>query len=237
MRSESILKQEIFMRAHPIQRLAFISLALLLLLAGCSSQVAKEENYGGFLDNYKQLTEMESSDGVMILGWRKPGVDLGSYHSIIIEPVVLSPKADIGERIETDELDTMRASLRQKMIAQISQVMNVTDKAGPGVITYSLALAGAEAVDRDLRWFEYTPITFTASQIAAASGNRENVVELWVEARWSDSDTGEILAAVVRMGQSAEGVDADEAVDAAHVDTMLDEWAAASRVSLQQLEP
>ena len=212
------------------------SLTLFMLLTACSSQETQKENFGGFLTNYDQLREMESTDGVKMLGWRAPGLSLQNYHAILIEPVVLSPRADIGERIDADELKDLLVSLRQKMSQQLSRVIKVTDTAGPGVIVYSIAISGAAAVDRDLRWFEYTPITFTASQIAAASGTRDSVVELWVEARWTDGDTGELLATAVRMGQSTEGVSTDEPVDAEHADSLLDQWAASSRVSLERLQ-
>ena len=206
------------------------------LLAACGSQTVQENEYGGFLPNYKQLTEMESSDGVKMLGWRKPGLHLAEYHAIVIAPVVLSPDAQIGDRIPTAELDDMRKTLHAKMVEEVSKVMEIAAAPAPGVILYSLALSGAAAVDRDLRWFEYTPITFTASKIASASGNRDDVVELWVEAKWTDSITGELLASAVRKGQSKDTVGADEAVDVDHVSSLLEQWAISSRMSLKKLK-
>lgn len=206
------------------------------LLAACSSQVVEEENYGGFLPNYKQLAKMESSDGVEMLGWQKPDLHLAEYHAVIVAPVVLSPDAQIGDRIPTAELEEMRETLHIKMVEEISKVMEIAQDPAPGVILYSLALSGAAAVDRDLRWFEYTPITFTASKIASASGNRDDVVELWVEAKWTDSVSGELLASAVRKGQSEDTVSADEAVDADHVSALLQQWADSSRVSMQKLK-
>jgi hypothetical protein len=205
------------------------------LLAACSPQTVKEDEYGGFLPNYKQLEKIESTDGVEMLGWKKPGLHLAEYHAIVIAPVILSPDARIGDRIPAAELENMRKTLHTKMVEQVSQVMDVTAEPAPGVILYSLALSGAAAVDRDLRWFEYTPITFTASQIASASGNRDDVVELWVEAKWTDSISGELLASAIRKGQSKDTVGADEAIDTDHVSSLLEQWAISSRMSLQKL--
>ena len=206
------------------------------LLAACGSQTVQENEYGGFLPNYKQLTKMESSDGVEMLGWRKPGLHLAEYHGIVIAPVILSPDAQIGDRIPAAELDDMRKTLHAKMVEEVSKVMEIAAEPAPGVILYSLALSGAAAVDRDLRWFEYTPITFTASKIASASGNRDDVVELWVEAKWTDSITGELLASAIRKGQSKDTVSADEAIDVDHVSSLLEQWAISSRMSLQKLK-
>jgi hypothetical protein len=205
------------------------------LLTACSSQTVEEEEYGGFLPNYKQLAKMESTDGVEILGWRKPGLHLADYHAIVIAPVILSPDAQIGDRIPAAELKDMRKTLHAKMVEEVSKVMEIAAEPAPGVILYSLALSGAAAVDRNLRWFEYTPITFTASKIASASGNRDDVVELWVEAKWTDSVTGELLASAIRKGQSKDTVGADETVDADHVSSLLEQWANSSRISLQKL--
>ena len=207
-----------------------------LLLTACSSQTVEEDEYGGFLPNYKQLEKMESSDGVEILGWRKPGLHLAEYHAIVIAPVILSPDAQIGERIPAAELEDMRKTLHVKMVEEVSKVMEVAAEPAPGVILYSLALSGAAAVSRDLRWFEYTPITYTASKIADASGNRDDVIELWVEAKWTDSVTGELLASVIRKGQSQDTVAADETIDADHVSSLLEQWAISSRISLQKLK-
>ncbi len=91
-------------------------LALALLLGACSSQLAQEEDYGGFLTNYDQMTEMESTDGVKILGWRKPGLDLSQYHAVKVDPVAMSPNADIGKRIGAEELEQIRESLHIKMV-------------------------------------------------------------------------------------------------------------------------
>jgi hypothetical protein len=205
------------------------------LLAACSSQTVQEDEYGGFLPNYKQLEKVKSTDGVEMLGWKKPGLHLAEYHAIVIAPVILSPDAQIGDRIPAAELEDMRKTLHAKMVEEVSQVMEVAAEPAPGVILYSLALSGAAAVDRDLRWFEYTPITFTASRIASASGNRDDVVELWVEAKWTDSITGELLASAIRKGQSKDTVSADEAIDADHVSSLLEQWAISSKVSLQKL--
>jgi hypothetical protein len=213
-----------------------LSLLLTLLVTACSSQVAQEENYGGFLNDYSRLNKIESTDGVEMLAWREPGLDISQYHSIVVNPVVISPKATIGDRIEPAELAKIQASLHQKMVTQISKVMPVVEQPGPGVLVYSLALAGAETVNPDLSWYQYTPITYAATKAAEASGARDHVIELWIEAKVVDGASGEILATAVRRGHSKETVEEEETVDATHVDSLLQEWADSSRVSLQDLK-
>ena len=212
------------------------SLLLTLLVTACSSQVAQEENYGGFLEDYSRLTEIESTDGVEMLAWRKPGLDISPYHSIVVNPVVIGPKATIGDRIEPAELAKIQTSLHHKMVTQISKVMPVVEQPGPGVLVYSLALAGADTVNPDLSWYQYTPITYAATMAAEASGSRGDAVELWVEAKVADGASGEILATAVRRGHSKETVEDEATVDADHVDSLLQEWADSSRVSLQDLK-
>ena len=207
-----------------------------LMLGACSAQVAQEEDFGGFLTNYDQMTEMESTDGVKILGWRKPGLDLSQYHAVKVDPVAMSPNADIGKRIGAEELEQIRESLHIKMVAELGKVVEIAEDPGPGIVRFSMALAGVGAVNRDLRWFEYTPITYTASRIAAAGGARDDVVEVWVEARWTDSDSGELLATVVRKGQSEATLSADEQVEHEDTDALLDEWARSARISWEKLK-
>ena len=178
---------------------------------------------------------MEAADGVKILGWVKEGFDIKEYRAVNIAPVVLVTDPAIDDRLDQDELQTLRESLHRKMVAEISAVMPVAADKGPGVLVLSLAISGVDAVDRDLRWFEYTPITYTASRIAAAGGARGEVVELWIEGKWTDGATGELLASAVRKGQSHGTVGSEEEIESADLDSLLQQWAESNRKNLESL--
>ncbi len=45
-----------------------------------------------------------------------------------------------------------------------------------------------------------------------------------------------LLASAIRKGQSKDTVAADEAIDADHVSSLLEQWAVSSRMSLQKLK-
>lgn len=215
--------------------LQLVILPLLLLLGACSSQGPEKEQFSGFLSNYDQLQKREAADGVEILAWVKPGLDLSAYQAVQVVPVVLVASPDIDERLNAAELEKIRKSLADKMRAEISKVLPVTDKAGPGVLVFSLAIAGVDAVDRDLSWYEYMPITYAASRVAAASGARDESIELWIEGKWTDGASGELLSSGVRKGQSHDTVGADEALESVDLDSLLEQWAVSSRQSLDSL--
>ncbi len=172
-----------------------VSVALCLAFLGaCAAETAKEEEFGGFLSDYSRLTEQEASDGTRILAWVNPKMSAADYDAIIIEPVVLSPNSVVSEQVAPERLEQIFDALEDKLETALRDVIGVTDKRGPGVMRYRLAISGVDAVKRDPRWFEYAPITFAASQVAAAAGARDDVVELFVEAELTDSVTGNVIS-------------------------------------------
>jgi len=215
----------------------FVSAALMLaLLSACATQTAQEEEFGGFLSDYSRLTEQEASDGTRILAWINPKMNIADYNAVIIEPVVLSPNSVISEQVDPQRLEEIFDSLEDKLEVAIRDHISITDKRGPGVMRYRIAISGVNAVKRDPRWFEYAPITFAATQVASAAGMRDDVVELFVEAELTDSVTGNVISSAIRKGHSSEGVGQGEPITEDQVDSLLQQWADSADTYLSNLK-
>ncbi len=213
----------------------FIAL-LATLLAACSSQTAKEEEFGGFLSDYSNLTEQDASDGTRVLGYINPDIDTTKYTAIILEPVVLSPNSAITDQVSPERLQQVLESMDDKLEFAIRDVTTITTRRGPGVARIRWAISSINAVKRDPRWFEYTPVTFATSQIADAAGARDDVVELFLEAEMTDSITGELLSHAVRKGQTGKGVGQGDPIGPDDVDEVLQQWADSMALYLKRMK-
>jgi hypothetical protein len=156
--------------------------------------------------------------------------------AVIIEPVVLSPNSVISEQVDPQRLEEIFDLLEDKLEVAMRDHIRITDKRGPGVMRYRIAISGVNAVKRDPRWFEYSPITFAATQVASAAGMRDDVVELFVEAELTDSVTGNVISSAVRKGHSSEGVGQGEPITEDQVDSLLQQWADSADTYLSNLK-
>ncbi len=196
-----------------------------LLLAGCTSTAPKENAYGGFLGDYNGFTKQEASDGVAVMGWVAPHLATRGYDAVILDPVVFfTPPKNHGRVSDKTRADILSIFNKKLRTVAGSKARLVNDP-GPGVARIRIALTSIDAGFRDLRWYEFTPVTFATTTVASAAGVRSEAVEVIVEAELLDSLTSERLAAAVRRGIGKDVSNSSAPIEIKNIEPVLDEWA------------
>lgn len=201
-----------------MSRLHFgLTLAGLIILAGCAAPIDEPER-AGFLSDYSKL-ELVEDDHLSYVGDR-----MGEYDSFIIDPVVVLFQRDPENPTFSDEeIEKLKAYVVKELTEQLTKDdgYSVVTEPGPGVARLRIGLTEVEETIGVLNITIYTKITGLG--LGGASAEGEMV----------DSVTGEQIAAMVRWGTGSRVLragltptgDAKIAIDkwAKHVRKLLDE--------------
>jgi hypothetical protein len=205
--------------------LRYLGIVLVLALTGCAQEAVKKEQYSGFLGDYSKFEEMESSDGEVIVGWMNPDIR-GTYHAIILDPVVIYPSKRSFERFDEDEVADTLAYINKRFREELGSRFKLAHEPGPGVLRWRVALTALDVGFKPMEWYQYMPVTAAVTAAGEAAGTRDEGVQLIVESELSDSRTGITVAAGVRLGSSS--VEDSAPVELKNIKPIIDEWAKSS---------
>ena len=205
-------------------QLATACLAL-LVVAACAQKEVKKEEFSGFLGDYSDFQQLQSPDGVTVVGWISP--DMGdTYHSLMIDPVIVSPPRHTFKDFDEKDVAQALAYLNKGIRTTLGQRMPLVNEPGPGVLRLRAALTTASVGFKPLQWYNYIPVSAVAVGVGEATGLRSDAVQLIVEVELLDSLSSKRLAATARLGSST--VAHGEPVEMKNVQPLLDEWIGAS---------
>jgi hypothetical protein len=97
-----------------------------------------------------------------------------------------------------ETLDQIRSYLTEKLNAKVGAVLNVTTEPGPGVLRMQTAVTGVEIKTEGMKAYEVVPVAAIFGGIKALTGKRDRDVRVYVEAKFSDSQSGEVIGAALR---------------------------------------
>ena len=121
------------------------ALAGLLALAGCSSKLAKPEQYSGFLKDYSGLKETTSASGKPELRWISADYNPNNYDNIVYNPItyypVPKPTTQVGEKALSDILNYTNKEMKQAM----SERKPLASTAGKRSLIVRGAITGVES--------------------------------------------------------------------------------------------
>ncbi|MGF1759873.1 DUF3313 domain-containing protein [Photobacterium sagamiensis] len=211
------------------QKMKFLSVMFFcVMVAACTSKTVEKEKYSGFLSDYSQLEKVTVSSGeasIPVLGWKSPTLTEHNYSKIMIDPIVLYPAPQPGEQISSEVLTSINAYLNNAVREEVGKKYEIVDKPGKDVIHLRAAITGVTATPEDLAAYEYIPVTFVLAEASTAAGKRDEMVQLFSEAEFSDSLSGERLAAGVRKGFGKPLESQKDQVELEHVRPLLDDLA------------
>ena len=168
-----------------MSRLHFgLTLAGLIVLAGCAAPIEEPER-AGFLSDYSKL-ELVDDDHLSYVGDR-----MGEFDSFIIDPVVLLFERDPENPTFSDEeIENLKAHVVKELTEQLTRDdrYSVVTEPGPGVARLRTGLTNVEETIGVLNLSIYTKITGLG--LGGVSAEGEMV----------DSVTGEQVGAMVRWG-------------------------------------
>lgn len=220
-------------------KLKLLALPLCLasfVLAGCASKYVESEQYSGFLKDYSILKEDESPSGAPVLRWIQPGVDVGRYTSVYVEPSQLYPQPQPTEKIPASTLKGITQYYDQALKTQFSKVLPLASSPNSQTLVVRPAITAVSASTKGLRPYEVIPIALVAAGVSAATGIRDQDTSLATEAAFIDGGNSKVVAEVVRKGAGTDLDSSSQVMQATDFRAVLDVWAADMVRTFQQLK-
>lgn len=203
------------MRSKTIFKVA--ALAGVFMLAGCASNVAKPNQYPGFLKNYSDLKEGTSASGKPVLRWIDPKFSYSHYDSIVYEPVTYYPVPKPNSQVGQKALDDIRNYTNLQLKAALAKKLPLVDKPGPHSLIFHGAITAVNSSNEELQFYEVIPVAMIVAGTQMATGHRTMNTSLFFEGEMVDASTGKPVIKVVRKGA---GKDLNNASASITVDTI-----------------
>ena len=210
-----------------------VALVVTLLALGAAVAEAGESRkpskgpppFSGFLSDYGELEPTKEAGRKNLLYYRKPGVSLRDYHSIVIEPIEIwfDPGASvvgIQPEVLKEITDYFIGALERGTLHDVA----VVNDAGPGVLRLRVALTELVPVKKRRGFLAYSLTGFIVSS-AKRGAKGAHVAQVSVEGELLDSATGERLCAMVERRLSKKKLKKDKRVTTDHVRKVIDFWA------------
>jgi Protein of unknown function (DUF3313) len=172
------------------------------MLVGCgTSRRANEVEPQGFLGDYSMLTPGE--EGQAVLRYVNRDADWARYDKVLVEPVVVLGSPGTQD-IPEEDLQTAANFLHAQLRQELGKDFELVDTAGPDTLQVAAALTDAEPANQTMVVVS-TVVPFAMATSGAyeyITGNPSFQGEAAAEAKITDAETGELLAAAVdkRMG-------------------------------------
>jgi len=185
-----------------------ISTAFLLggISLGSIAWAADAVRYSGFVDSYPKL-ELDPLGGGGQL-YVKPGVKLGSYNKIMIEPIeVWMADASKYKGFSPDDLKEITDEFYRVLLTNLEPDYPVVSQPGEGVLVLRLAITDVYAKKKKRGLLGYTPIGAVAG---AATGSYRKVAlkDATIEAELLDATSLDQLGVLVdKLSVSKGGAD------------------------------
>jgi hypothetical protein len=172
-----------------------------LLLNGCTSKTASQAQYSGFLPSYEGLTTVETASGQKVLRWVDPAFNVANYDKVIYQPVRFYPTPQATDRINNQTYDDLLKYANTRLSQALSSRLQLVGfTSGPRTLEFRGAITGVSANDKGLRPYEVIPVALLMAGAMAATGERDQNTELFLEGELIDTSTGKPVLRVVRKG-------------------------------------
>lgn len=190
----------------------FLFLSVVLSTMGCAeTQQARETRTTGFLEDYSILRKGEEGEALLV--YHNLQVDFSKYQIVYVDPVEVL--INNSSEVSQGDLNRLADDLRSKVIWQLKQHYLVVPKLVPNALRVELALteAAPSNVGMDVVSTLLPPARMFSGAKGLATGTQAFVGSASVEAKITDSSTGELLLAAV-----------DRRVGGKTLDGSMDSW-------------
>jgi hypothetical protein len=134
---------------------------------GSAAWAADAVRYSGFVDHYPELKLDPHGGGGML--YTKPGVDLGSYKKIMIEPIEVWMADDSKYKgFSPDDLKAITDEFYRVLLTNLEPDYPVVSQPGKGVLVVRLAITDVYAKKKKRGLLGYTPIGAVAGAATGA---------------------------------------------------------------------
>lgn len=203
----------------------FIKLGIIsfcLMLAGCSSKVADTQQYSGFMKDYSNLTEVETSSGHQVLRWIAPDFRINQYKDIYMTPVVFYPPPVPNSRVSAATLEQLRMQIELKLKNAVNAVKPLSNQPHEGGLIFSVAISGVSAENKDIRVYELLPVTAVIAGTMTVAGKRSQNTFFFIEGVLTDVSTNKPVLKVVRKAYGGTISNSTAAITSADLKSAVD---------------
>ncbi len=108
------------------------------------------------------------------------------------------------------------------MKEKMGAVMTLANEPGPQTLRVQAAITGVEIKTEGMKAYEVVPVAAIFGGVKALTGNRAREVHVYLEVKLTDSESGDLLGAVVRRIDGEELKNKKEQLELAHLQPDLD---------------
>ncbi len=175
-------------------------MAMVMFLGGCAqTQQTRSVEQSGFLGDYSMLREGEKDEARLV--YMNPKANWVAYKKVMIDPVTiwLGKDSDL-KKLSPEERQRLANELWAKLTEALRPDYEIVQLPGPGVLRFQAAITDAEASMPGLDTVSSIVPQLrllTGAKGMVAGGKPGFVGEASVEAKITDAQSGELLAAAV----------------------------------------
>lgn len=174
-----------------------------LSAAVCSLPALAEEapKYSGFIGDdsaYARLQEVKLHKGITAKRWFAPHLSPEHYQSAMVDDVVLYPTPQPTAQVSAKTLGDIRDYLSSQLQGKIATILPAASAKGAGVVEIQAAITGVAVKTEGLHAYELVPVSAIFHGVQAARGKRAKDVQAFIEVRLLDSESRELIGAIVR---------------------------------------
>jgi len=193
-------------------------------LIACASTITKDEVFSGVLSDYSQLEESVGFDETPVRKWISPELKERNYSKIMLDPVVIYPSPQPCPQLSSEVLTSMRVYLNQELRHEVGNKYEIVDEPAKDVLRVRTAITGIKTTPEDLATYDYIPVGLVLAGVSTATGSRDEMMEIYVEAELSDRLSGEKLAVAVKKGFGETIDGSDDQVELDNAIPVLNGW-------------
>lgn len=210
---------------HSLLKLLALAMILSLVFTiGCTTTKTK---YSGFLNDYSKL-QADPMDKDNSMFWVDTMATLNKYNKFIIEPISIhfSPEIqDQAKNVDTKVLNDITNYFQTAITKSLSKDFSIVNQPGHDVARLRIGLTTINVDRKDLKFYNYIPVSMVLVGIGEATGVRDRVAVLTMEGEALDSISGKRVAASVQRKSNEVSVKTPEDLSAKDVYPTLDFWA------------
>jgi hypothetical protein len=209
-----------------LPRLTTITLATLLLTGSALADDKKMGANSGFLGEaaYSKMQEVKSPSGVPVKRWIAPGVSVGQYEAIVLDKSVFYPAPQPTDQLSMITLNRISDYLDEALRRELGGVIRLASEPGPKTLRLRPAITAAAALNEGLKAYQLIPVAFVLTR-----GQTTKKAALAVEYEFIDTESGNVVAAGMRLGEGAELKSMKDTLTLEQMKPAIDAWAKDAR--------
>lgn len=212
------------------------TIASVLIAVFSHSVLADDKEHSGYLgkEYYDKMDKVKLDSGLKAKRWASDSFSSADYNTAIVDDVVFYPDPEPSDQVSAELLQEMKAYLTKELRAKIGSKVTLVNKPQKGAVRVSAALTGVVTDNENMKPYEIIPVAAIFAIATTATGHRDQEVHVFLEAKVTDSMTGETLVALVREIEGKKLKNKAQQLKMDHVQGDLDKISSDAETSLSE---